>query len=402
VAAVALAVLLYERSGSALIASLGYATAFVPWAVGGPVLSASADRLPPRRALVGCDLARVVLIGLAAVPGVPLLLVGLLVLLAALLAPPLDASASALYPQVLEGDRYAVAISIRDVVHQSAQLVGFVAGGALVVLIGAHGALALDALTFALSAWLLRRGLVARPAAAAAATQSGLLREAAEGLRVVSGDPRLWGPLALGMIGSAYAVVPEAIAPAYAHSFGAGAATVGLIMASVAGGRVVAGVLLARFVGPALRQQIMWPLAVAGTAPLVAIVVRPPLPVSIALLALAGAASSCQIAANTAFAAAAPAYARGRAFGIAMYHAISARPRVAPPGPKPRPHRSAVASGQGHRRPRWSPCAIPVALRMGGPARTSTLRWSPPSQVPRTQRPRHSRPTQRRIGGVWR
>ncbi len=39
VAAVAIAVLLYERSGSPLLAALGYATVYLPWAVGGPLLS---------------------------------------------------------------------------------------------------------------------------------------------------------------------------------------------------------------------------------------------------------------------------------------------------------------------------------------------------------------------------
>ncbi len=318
VAAVALAVLLYHRSGSALVASLGYATAYVPWAVGGPVLSALADRLPPRRVVVGCDLARFTLIGLAAIPGLPLPVIGLLVLAAGMLAPPFDASVSALYPQVLEGDRYAVGASIRDVLHQSAQLAGFVAGGALVAVIGSHGALLLDALTFAVSAAVLWRGLSPRPAASADAAQRGLLRDAAEGLRVVTGDRRLWGPLALGILGSAYAIAPEAIAPAYAQTVGGGATTVGLIMASVAGGAVVGSLLLGRLVGPARRRRLMWPLAVAGAAPLVALSLRPPLAVSLGLLALAGAASSFQVAANTAFAAAAPAHARARAFGIAM------------------------------------------------------------------------------------
>ena len=76
VAAVAVAVLLYQRSGSAFIAALGYASAFLPWAVGGPLLAVYADRLPARQVVVGGDLLRAVLIGTAAIPGMPLLAIG--------------------------------------------------------------------------------------------------------------------------------------------------------------------------------------------------------------------------------------------------------------------------------------------------------------------------------------
>jgi hypothetical protein len=62
----------------------------------------------------------------------------------------------------------------------------------------------------------------------------------------------------------------------------------------------------------------MWPLALVGTAPLVLVGLRPGLGLSLALFALAGVASTFNVAANAAFAAATPAAARGRAFGIAM------------------------------------------------------------------------------------
>src|SRR5690349_14034099 len=122
IAAVAVAVLLYERSGSPLLAALGYATAYLPWLLGGPLLAAWAERFPGRTVMVGCDLVRAGLIGLAALPGLPLAVVGLLVLAAAVLAPPFEAARPALLPQILEDDRYPVAMFERAAVHQSAQL----------------------------------------------------------------------------------------------------------------------------------------------------------------------------------------------------------------------------------------------------------------------------------------
>jgi hypothetical protein len=80
------------------------------------------------------------LIGLAAIPGLPLPLIGLLVLIAAFFAPPFEAAHASLLPRVLTGDRYAVGLSVGNAVHQSTQLAGFLLGGALVALVSAGGA----------------------------------------------------------------------------------------------------------------------------------------------------------------------------------------------------------------------------------------------------------------------
>ena len=322
IAAVALALLLYAGSGSTLLAALGYATAFVPWMIGGPVLAAWAERLPGRSVLVGCDLARATLIGLAALPGLPLPVLGLLILAAALLAPPFEAARSALLPEILEGDRYPVAMSLRDAVHQSAQLVGFVAGGALAVAISARGALLLDAATFLTSAAVIGRGVTRRRATAAArpgdsAAARGLLRETREGWTAIRSRPALVGSLSLGIVGAGYAVVPEAIATGYARSVGAGGTAVGLIMAAAAAGSVVGGLAIGRLVGPSTRVRLIYPLALAGTLPMMFVALRPGLALSLLLFALVGVTGSFQVAANTVFARNVPTHLRTRAFGLA-------------------------------------------------------------------------------------
>jgi MFS family permease len=317
-AAVALAVLIYERSQSSLLAALGYATAFVPWVIGGPVLAAIADRLPARRVLVTIDLSRAVLIGLAAVPGIPLMVLGVLLLASAMLAPAFRSSRAGLVPLVLSDDRYPLALSLQEALHQSSQLVGFVAGGALVAAMSARGALALDALSFALSALALRRGLAARPAVLRNEQRTSLLRESVEGMRLVARDPRLRRPLTLAVVGMMYVIVPEAIAPAYATRLGGGAVTVGLIMAAVACGCLVGSVVMARLVRPVTRQRLLRPMAFAGTLPLLATLLDPGLKTCLVLFVLAGAGQCFQVPANTAFAAAVPDQLRARAFGVAM------------------------------------------------------------------------------------
>jgi predicted MFS family arabinose efflux permease len=318
VAAVAIAVLLYERSGSPLLAAMGYATAYLPWAIGGPLLSVLADRLPARRVMVGCDVARAGLIGLAAVPGLPLGAVGGLVLLSAFLAPPFEASLSSTLPRVLDGEQYALAISIRSTAFNTSLLAGFATGGLLVTVLRPNGALALDAVTFAVSALVVSARLKPRSAAMAEVQSTGLLGDTVAGLQVVAADRTRFGPLLLGMAGSAYMVVPEGIATAYAHLLGYGPAAVGLLMAFVAGGHVLGSIGVGRLMTDAQRRAAMWPMALLGTVPLIACLAQPGLAPTVALFALAGVGSSFQISANTAFALALPDEARGRAFGLAM------------------------------------------------------------------------------------
>ena len=318
VAAVALAVVLYTGSGSPLLAALGYATAYVPWLLGGPLLAAWAERLPGRSVMAGCDLARAALVGVAAIPGLPLPALGLLVLVAALLAPPFDAARSAVLPEILAGDRYPVGMSLRDALHQGAQLAGFVTGGALVAVVSARGALALDALSFGVSAVVVRRGLVRRPAAAGAPRRN-LVAEMLAGWAAVRDTPVLLGTLSLGVVGAAYAIVPEAIATAYAGSLHAGSTAVGLLMAAVAAGSMVGGLAIARLAGPATRIRLIRPLALAGTLPLLAVLFRPGLAVSLALFAAVGLTGGYQVAANTLFARNVPPHLRARAFGLAVW-----------------------------------------------------------------------------------
>src|SRR5215470_15199415 len=72
VAAVALTILVYRRTGSPLLASLTFALGFLPFLLGGGLLSSVVYRLRPRRLVVSCDLASTVLAATMAVPSIPL------------------------------------------------------------------------------------------------------------------------------------------------------------------------------------------------------------------------------------------------------------------------------------------------------------------------------------------
>jgi MFS family permease len=61
IAAVALTVLVYRRTSSPLLASLVFALGFLPYLLGGGVLSGVVDRVRPRRLVTSCDALSAVL-----------------------------------------------------------------------------------------------------------------------------------------------------------------------------------------------------------------------------------------------------------------------------------------------------------------------------------------------------
>ncbi|PZA19087.1 MFS transporter, partial [Modestobacter versicolor] len=163
-ARVALTVLVYQRTDSALLSAVTFAISYLPWLLGGPVLASLADRFPRHRVLIASDVTRALLVALMAVPGMPLPLLLVLLLAVSLCSPPFEAARSALMADVLHGDRYAVATALTGITAQVSQLFGFVIGGVLLVSFSPSVALLIDAATFAVSAVWLALRLQRRPA----------------------------------------------------------------------------------------------------------------------------------------------------------------------------------------------------------------------------------------------
>ncbi|MGY1752358.1 MFS transporter [Blastococcus sp. SYSU D01042] len=322
-ARVALTVLVYQRTSSPLLSALTFAISHFPWLIGGPFLSTLADRLPRHRVLVATDAVRAVVLGLMAIPGMPLpLLLGLL-LLVSLCAPPFESARSALMADVLDGDRYAVATSLTTVTLQVAQVVGFLVGGALVAL---HPSLALgiDAATFAVSALWLSARLQRRPAPAPPAGGASLWRDTAAGLRFIRGSRRMLAIIAVLWIGALFANAWEGIAAPLATELDRGSMVIGVLLAANPAGVVVGGLLLGRFVPPRRRERLVVPLVVLSLVPLLAggLLVGaagpPSFPALLALLFLSGLGAAWLVPLNISFVQATPPAYRGRAFGVAV------------------------------------------------------------------------------------
>ncbi|MBA3252039.1 MAG: MFS transporter [Geodermatophilaceae bacterium] len=314
-AKVALSIVVFERTGSALLSAITFAVGYLPWLIGGPLLSVYADRLPRRQVMIGCDLIRMLIIGALAIPGIPLgLLVGML-FVANLFTPPFEAARAATTPEILSGDRYAVGLALSNISAQLAQVGGFVAGGALVLAVSARGALLIDAATFAVSAVLLWVGVRVRPAAARGERLS-LWADAKEGIAVVFGTPRIRRLIAMLWVAAALGFAPEGLAAAYAAELDKGAAAVGLLLAANPLGLIIGGLVMGRMMRPSRRQRLLVPLAVLSVLALVPAATTPWLPVILALLFLSGVGFSFVIPLNVLVVQAVPDAARARAFGV--------------------------------------------------------------------------------------
>ncbi|MGA6161928.1 MFS transporter [Amycolatopsis magusensis] len=284
-ARVALAVLVFDRTSSAALTALTYALTFVPSILGGFLLSGLADRFPRRAVLVVTDCARAGLALLMAVPGLPLPVLWACVGLLSVASGPFKAASMALLPQVVPGERYAQALALRQVTGQSAQLAGFAGGGALLVVLEPHLALGLNALTFLVSAILIRTGVRHRPAPSRASGET-----TGEG---TTDRRKLVTLYALVSLVGFY-VVPEGLAAPYADGLGAAALGVGLLLAADPLGSVLGAWLVARFRIPA-SPGIAAGLAVAAGLPLLVCDLVPGLALSMLCWAASGVFSTAYL-----------------------------------------------------------------------------------------------------------
>ena len=255
IAAVALTVLVYERTGSPALAAATFSLAFIPYLIGGTLLSAVVDRLPARRVLVGCDVVSAALVAVMAIPAVPIpVLLALLVVLS-LIAPVFSGVRNATLAEVLPaGPTFILGRSLIRMVSQLAQVLGNGAGGLLLILFSPHGVLAVDAGSFVVSALLLQLGTRHRPARIAR-SESSLVRDSLSGLRELLGRPVLRRLFAFGWLLPACTGAPEALAAPYAHELGRPSSAVGFFLIGLPAGSAISDLLVARLVsGPGQRR----------------------------------------------------------------------------------------------------------------------------------------------------
>jgi predicted MFS family arabinose efflux permease len=315
-ALVALTLLVYNRSKSPLLAAITFAAGFVPYLFGGMFLSGLADRLPRRSVMVTCDLIRCVLVAAMLAPRVPLAGMIALLYVVTLFQPPFDASRSAIVRDVMDKERYPLAMAVMQSTNRTVIVAGSAAGGLIVAVLGARPALGADAITFVASALIVQFGVQASPAPAADQGAPHPLQQLAEGVRLVFGDPALRTLMGLAWLAAFYEI-PEGLAAPYASRLGGGAVAAGLLLATSQLGAAISTPLFTKKIGPLTRLKWMGPMAVLTCGILAVTVFRLDLILSMALFAVSNSLAMYQIAANTAFVERIPNEKRGQAFGLA-------------------------------------------------------------------------------------
>jgi MFS family permease len=221
----------------------------------GLVAGAWVDRLRRRPVMVAADLGRAALLGSIPIAaftfglGLPHLV--LVAFGAAVLTTFFDVADRAFLPSVVGRERLVTANSTLTASSSAAEFVGFGAGGWLIQLLSAPFAIALDAISFVVSALFIGR-IKARESDPNPSGEGGsVVAEIREGLRLTLGDPIL-RPLALadaavagfwGVFGAVYLV--------FAIELGFMPGVIGLVAAvgglSSLGGAVLAGRGVRRF-----------------------------------------------------------------------------------------------------------------------------------------------------------
>jgi len=315
---IALSVLVFQRTRSPLLTAMTYAVSFLPWVAGGPVLSAYADRFPRRDVLIACDLARAALIGLLVIPGLPTGSLIAVLFLATMLAPPFRSARAAVLPDVMAGERYVVANGLDAIVRQLTQVVGFLAGGAIVAILSPRGGLVVDAATFAVSAAIIRTAMRHRPAPTRDGPLASIWRDTLDGARFVFRDRALRAYVLLFWVSAAFTYAPEGLAAPYARQLGGGPTAVGFFLAAAPIGVITGSLLLARRFAPATRVRLLVPFAVLSCAALVPMLWLRSMPLTVLLLVIAGFGSAFAVVLNAMFVRAVPAAYRARAIGVAV------------------------------------------------------------------------------------
>jgi Transmembrane secretion effector len=287
-AQLAVAVLVYARSRSALLSALTFAVAFLPQLISGTLLSAVVDRVPTRRLLIGCSLLSAAVELAVALPANPVPVLLVLCFALGLMQPLFQSARSATLCDVLTAGAYVPGRSLIRLVSQGAQLAGFSVGGILLTVATPRDLLLGDAASFGLAALLLRLGTRARPLARGKSGRPPLLQDSFAGIRAVFAIAPLRRMLLFTWVAAALAVMPAAVMVPYAADQAAGTIGLGLLLTAGSVGTLV-GEMLTVWTISAARQIRIVRLAVAlAFAPKLLFVVRPGVPLAVTTLFVSG------------------------------------------------------------------------------------------------------------------
>lgn len=296
IARIAIPWFVLEATGSAALTGLAAFFSFLPVVISAFFGGALVDRFGFRRTSVVADVASAAAVGaiplLDVVAGVEVWQVMALVFLGALLDAPGVTAREALLPDVAElgGMRIERAAGLHGAIARGSVLVGAPLGGVLVAVFGATSALWLDAASFLVSATLVRTLVPAlRPHGHGEDEPARYLAQLAEGVRFVARD-RVLRAIVVTVLLTNFLDSPlsPVVYPVYAREAFGGAEHLGLMLGTF-GGAALLGSLAFSAIGHRLsRRGVFVGCFFAVSLVYVALATLPPLPVTLALLGVAG------------------------------------------------------------------------------------------------------------------
>ncbi|HVR44036.1 MAG TPA: MFS transporter [Thermoanaerobaculia bacterium] len=286
----ALAFVTWELTQSALSTTLAIVISTVPHAIFGFFGGAIADAVGHRRAMIACDLIRVIAIGVipaVLVMGGPLWVAYVLVLVAAMCSAIFNPTRMAIIPDLVPPERLGASNSMVFASDRTVEIVGTLAAGILVALLR-ESAFYVDALTFAFSALLLGRiAIVERPTRAI--SWGGIWSDALDGVRLLRDHAVLRANTVFALLAQLSLPIVNGLTPVLIfREYGLGPEHFGLAEAAIAVGAVAAGILYPALLGGVRKGvSIVAGFALFGLV-MVAIGVAPNFPVVVLLFGLVG------------------------------------------------------------------------------------------------------------------
>jgi MFS family permease len=312
---VALSVLVYSATGSALLGALAFGISFAPQVIGGLLLGALPDRVRPRLLLVAGCLVEAAVAGVLGLVTLPVWASLTLVGAVAAFTPVLNGANGRVIADVLDGEAYVLGRTMSQLAISGAQILGMAGGGVAVAALGPQAALLVVAgchLAAGLATWLFLPNLPA-----AGTTGQSLVRQSWLGNRLLLADRRVRRLLLAWWLPPAFATAANSLLVPYGAERGWSPGAPGLVLAWVPVGMIVGDLVVGRWLRQEVRDRLAGPLAIlVGGVPLVPFVFDLPVPLAGALLAVAGCGYAYTLCLQRAFREAAPRDARGQAFGL--------------------------------------------------------------------------------------
>ncbi|MDN3254013.1 MFS transporter [Streptomyces sp. MA25(2023)] len=277
VSGLALGTLVFRATDSPLLSALSMFGPALAQVLGATLFLSGADRLPPRATLTGLSLAFAAATAALALPGLPVWAMLAIVLAEGLIASLGGGVRWGLLNEILTKDGYLAGRSLFNMMSGVMQITGYAAGGVLVTLLSPRLCLLLAAGLYGAAAGLALMLTRRPPRAAGRPSVTATWRANA---LLWSARPRRHVYLAL-WLPNGLVVGCESLYVSYDPR------AAGTLFACAALGMLAGDVTVGRLLPARLRPRLGVPLLVLLAAPYLALFLRPPLPLTAVLVALA-------------------------------------------------------------------------------------------------------------------